>query len=337
MTEHSEIMNSESLVKVIIGALPEIQERTFSFLGRRPRRIPKRDRVHFEQKLRTLVHTIAAECEKLAQCDVQADPAKLAFGLENLLTILVRAGGIRRKHGEDVLNMLLRFALRQTVPFRHPWTRTPVYDSTRQAVWRFVVHLHERLGAPATWAAIEHWAEREGEKHMAFVRQLETAVRRFRVRPPMRLTDRLVVDLQQEYRLSSAFFENRLRFLLYLARAGSPKSKSWSDWKKERLNNLLEMAKREPDLATLVGGIDRPVRNALAHGAPAIDMATGCCEFEDSSRNIRWTFDEFFARTRSLTITAVALGSLEPFLEYAHVCWLVWVLRSLKAAGGQGI
>jgi hypothetical protein len=105
------------------------------------------------------------------------------------------------------------------------------------------------------------------------------------------------VDLQSEYRLAAAFFEKRLRLLVYLAREGSPKSKLWGDWKKEGLNNLLQIANGDPYLKGIVGGIDREVRNALAHGAPRIDMVTGSCEFEDLGRRTRWTFQPVHVTT----------------------------------------
>ena len=328
-TQHSEIVDSESLAEALIGALPQIQEQMLSLLGRRPQRITQRDRTALKKKIRKLVESLCAQVRKFGSARLEAEPERLAALLQGVLAAVIQAGGIRRKRGEDTLDLLMRFAFKQTVPPKHPWVKRLEYEDTRRTLWAFVMTLY-RLGASEIHDVVERWAEEEGEDHISFLRQLETAARRFRVRPPARLTDRLIVDLQTEYRFASAFFEKRLRLLVYLAREGSPKSKPWSEWKIERLNNLLEIARTNSSLAPLVGGIDRQVRNALAHGAPLIDMRTGSCTFDDSGRKIQWTFQEFFEKTRSLTVTAVALTSLEPFLEYAHVYWLVCVFRCLR-------
>jgi hypothetical protein len=201
-------------------------------------------------------------------------------------------------------------------------------------LWDFVVHLHERIGVFAVRSALDHWAEREGEAHLSFVRQLETAARRFRSRPPVRLTDRLAVDLRTEYQLASAFFEQRMRLLVYLSRQGTTKDKPWHEWKKVLLFNLLEAAKTDQDLARLVGGIDREVRNALAHGAPTIDMVSGTFQLDSSTQPIRWTPQEFYARTRELTVTAAAMNNMEALMEYAQTHWLISLLRNLHSRAG---
>jgi hypothetical protein len=311
-----------------MGALPDIQARMLSLLGRRPKRISKQDRAALEKKLGRATETLVTQFGRLQQIDPQAEPGMIAEVIEELFVSLMKIGGMRRKRGEDVLNFLARFAFNQTKPSGHPWLKKAEYEETRKALWDFVVHLHERLGAPAVRSAIDHWAEREGEGHISFVRQLDTAARRFRTRPPVRLTDRLAVDLRTEYQLASGFFEQRLRLLLYLAAEGTSKSKPWSEWRKVLLFKLLESAKIDNDLTKLIGGIDREVRNALAHGAPTIDMVTGTFQF-DSGHPIRWTPQKFHERTRALTVTAVALNSLEALIEYAQVHWIIYVIRSL--------
>jgi len=327
-------VSAEALTKGIVAVLPEVQARLMSLLGRRPKRLSRRHQVIFERKLQRFADAMFGEIEQIQNSSAGTEPDKVAGIIECLLSSWFQAAGIRRKPGEDTLDLFMRLALKQTAPPSHPWAKRPEYQRTRQTLWDFVIQMHQRIGLSAVRSAFEHWAEREGEGHISFTRQLDTAASRFRMRPPIRLTDRLVVDLQHEYRLVSAFFESRLRLLIYLAREGTTKSKPWSEWKRETLNNLLEMAKTEPSLATIVGAIDRQVRNGLAHGAPTIDMITGAVVFHDSRRAIRWTFQEFFERTRGLTVTVAALGSLEPFMQFAQTHWLISTLRSLKAPCG---
>ena len=127
-----------------------------------------------------------------------------------------------------------------------------------------------------------------------------------------------------------------MRLLLYLACQGTPESKPWGKWKKVLLYDLLEAAKTDRDLAKLIGGIDREVRNALAHGAPTIDMVTGTFQFDSSVHPVRWTLPEFYERTRRLTVTAVALNSLEALMEYAQVHWLIHVIHTLRQSSDHG-
>jgi len=324
--------DADAVTETIVSALPTIQARTLSLLGRRPRRIPRAEEGAVADKCRRVALELFARIGELQTINAEKEPAKIGAILEDLLSNLLRIGGIRRKRGEDLLDFLTRFAFKQSEPPRHPWTKRPEYTNTRLALWKFLVHQHGRLGDATLRAAYEKWAEVEGEGHISFLRQLGTAAKRFRSRPPVRLTDGLSVDLRSEYAIVSAFFEQRLRFLTYLARDGTAQAKPWSEWKKVNLNNLLAMAKTDPNLATLVGHIDRNVRNALAHGVPTIDMVIAGFVFADTNQSIRWTPTEFFERTRSLTVRCTALASFETLLSFAQHYCLIAALRTLRTA-----
>src|SRR5262249_36296173 len=141
MSEHkitTSEFDAEGLTKIIIGALPEIHAKTLSLLGRRPKRIPRTERETIVDGCRRAFNELFLKVQELQTIDPAREPARAGVILEELLANLIRIGGIRRRRGEDILEFLTRFALKQTRPPRHPWTKRAEYTDTRDALWTFI-------------------------------------------------------------------------------------------------------------------------------------------------------------------------------------------------------
>ena len=146
------------------------------------------------------------------------------------------------------------------------------------------------------------------------------------------MTDRGLLELQNEYTLSAGFFETRLRVLLLCAENAEGRPRTWAEWKSLNLNNLLAMAGRHKSLDPVVGCIDRQVRNALVHGTPIMDVALGTCRFEDLKATVTWTWREFFERTRGLTLSVLAMVGFEALQQLIHIRVIVQNIRSSRPA-----
>jgi hypothetical protein len=138
----------------------------------------------------------------------------------------------------------------------------------------------------------------------------------------------LIADLSEDYRICSAFFEQRLRLFLWWDASSSGAAKPWPHWKKQSLKSLLEIGAKHPTLNSVVPAINRSVRNALAHGGPEVDVNTGKCEFSDRDVAVTWTFREFYERTRCLTLVTLAMSQFESLFQLAQSQALAFALWS---------
>jgi hypothetical protein len=190
------------------------------------------------------------------------------------------------------------------------------------------VHLYTHAPPAQIFDATDEWTGSDDAwRYLHSVRLLDAASRRFRAQPPKRLTDRLLLDLQQEYTLSAAIFEARLRVLVFLAENVEGRPRPWASWRNENLRSLLAIAGRHNSLGPIVSGIDRNARNALVHGSPVIDMAAGTCRFEDLKGTVNWTWREFFEQTRGLTLSVLAMIGFDSLRQCIHTQAMVHYLR----------
>lgn len=304
-----------------------------SLIGRHKPRLSRSDKQQYRRRMRGLIDAATPYLLGLGALSgrLNADEARYAL-LEGLLKVQMRATGIKIGVHEDAFEVQIRLAAQNAKPPSSPWASHPSYQGARTSLSSFVRQLCDRLSPMDLQQLFERWAESDDAKrHIHAIRQLMTAMRRFRANPPQKLTDRLIAELTEEYRTSSALFEQRLRMLVSWAAASTGNLQSWSHWKKQSLKNLLELASTHPELAPLQAAIDRNVRNALAHGGPEVDVNTGEVRFSDRGVGVVWTFREFYERTRDLTLVALAMLSFESLVQLAQCQAMTFALWSSLA------
>ncbi len=293
----------EELRNGLIGALPLLGNELASMFGRPLPRLSARDKPRLEQKIDGLLSSTSPPLQKLEE--LKGKPAadlERYTALEQFMASVLRAYGRRLRPGEDSWEALLR--------------------NTRAAPAQIFAGLDEWFGSS------------DARRYLHAVRLLQTACRRFRAEPPKRMTDRRLIEFQTEYTISAGVFETRLRVLLLCAENAEGRPRTWEEWKSLNLNNLLAMAGRHKSLDPVVGCIGRWVRNALVHGTPIIDVASGTCRFEDLKATVTWTWREFFERTRGLTLSVLAMVGFEASQQLIHTRVIVQNIRSSRPAEG---
>jgi len=305
--------------------------------GRPLPRLSARDKARLEQKIDGLLRSTSPPLQKLEE--LKGKPAadlERYTALEQFMASVLRAYGRRRRSGEDSWEALLRMAAKAAESPRARWAQSPGYQTIRSALYGFLVHLYTRAAPAQIFAGLDEWSgSSDARRYLHAVRLLQTACRRFRAEPPKRMTDRRLIELQTEYTLSAGVFETRLRVLLLCAENAEGRPRTWEEWKSLNLNNLLAMAGRHKSLDPVVGCIDRQVRNALVHGTPIIDVASGTCRFEDLKATVTWTWREFFERTRGLTLSVLAMVGFEASQQLIHTQVIVQNIRSSRPAEGH--
>lgn len=129
---------------------------------------------------------------------------------------------------------------------------------------------------------------------------------------------KLASQLSNEYRTCGSFVEQRLQLHVYLDQTAKGNMKQWPDWEKTNLFQLLEAAAASLTLNWIPPFINRHVRNPLAHGQPEINVDLGECRFHDQKATVVWKFDEFFANTKRLTLTARVLLEFEAIRSHVQ-------------------
>jgi hypothetical protein len=61
-----------------------------------------------------------------------------------------------------------------------------------------------------------------------------------------------------------------------------------------------------------------------------IDVAAGTCRFEDLKGTVNWTWQEFFAQTRGLTLAVLAMIGFEAVQQFIQAQVLIRNLRYLR-------
>jgi hypothetical protein len=299
----------EELRVGLIDVLPKIGNEVGSMFGRKFPRASARDCAGLERKLDQFMRATAPHIKTLEELKDKPDVDLERFvALDQFLTSLLKSAGQKLRPDADPWEAYLQLAAKQATPPHTKWAQSPVFTRVQQALWDFLVHLYTHAPPAQIFNGTDEWTRSDdARRHLHSVRLLDSASRRFRPQPPKRLTDRLLLDLQQEYILSAAIFEARLRILVLLAENAEGRPRTWAAWRNESLNSFLAIAGRHKSLDPVLTGIDRKVRNALVHGSPIINMATGTCRFEDLKGTVTWTWHEFYERTRGLTLTVLAM------------------------------
>lgn len=324
----------EEVRKGVMGALPQFGNELASMFGRAFPRISTRDKAEFETKLDRAFRSISPPLQRLEELKGTpgADVERIA-ALEQFVVALLRVHRWRLHPGEDPWAAFLRMAAKPAAPPRGRWSQLPAYRQVRNALCGFLEHLYSSAAPAQIFSALNEWlGSNDARRFIHSVRLLEAACRRFPAEAPKRMTDRRLLDLQHEYTLSAGIFETRLRVLLLCAEYAEGRPRTWADWKNQNLNNLLAMAGKHKSLDPIVGYIDRQVRNALVHGTPILDRASGTCRFDDLKASVTWTASEFFERTRDLTLAAYAMVGFEALHQLIHAHVVVRNIRSFQSA-----
>lgn len=301
-----------------------------SLFGRRKRRLTKADKRDFRRRLHKFLEQAKPYLLGLGVLDGSLDRERAQYALlEGLLKLQMRAARVKVGPREDAFRAQIRLAARGAKPPRLSWMRQPCYSHTRATLWNFVLSLYAQKNPRDVQGLFARWVESDDAKrHVHVSRQLFTVLRRFRATPPLRVTDRLITDLSEGYRICSAFFEQRLRLFLWWGASSSGATEPWSNWKKQSLKSLLEIGAKHPTLNSLVPAVNRSVRNALAHGGPEVDVNTGKCVFSDGDVAVTWTFREFYERTQCLALVTLAMSQFESLFQLAQSQALAFTLWS---------
>jgi hypothetical protein len=322
----------EELRVSLVSAIPIIGNELGSILGRKLPRMSARGRASLERKLDQLMRSTIPHIRKLEELrDKPNVDLERIIALDHVLTGFLRSAGWKLRSGADPWEALLQLAAKQAIAPRAKWAEAPTYIGVQQALWDFLVHLYTHAAPAQISSAIDEWSGTDdARRYLHSVRLIEAASRRFRVQLPKRLTDRLLLDLQQEYTLSASIFEARLRVLVLLAENVEGRPQPWAFWRNKNLHNLLAMAGRHKSLGAVVSSIDRNVRNALVHASPVVDLASGTCRFEDLKGAVTWTWREFFDQTRGLTLSVLAMIRFDSLQRFIHAQALVRNLRYFR-------
>src|SRR6266850_735471 len=299
------------LKEIFAAVLPPTADHLYTMMGRRSKPPSKRQGERLAQGIEKLIKRSAPYLVGIAGMTGQL-PREHAYYIlfEGLVREQLRAAGVRLKANQDALAKMVQIAQRQTTPKAHNM-KLPCYRETRQTIELFLQDMCRTNLQSIDQVCAEWSRSADIHSHVQYVRQLPAAVRRFRFRPPTRATDKLVVQLSDEYRNAAGYFEQRLRLLVAIAAANRGEPRSWENWKRTNLERLIKIAENTAELAPLAKIIDRPVRNALSHGTASLNVNTGTVTFHERHQTITWRTAEFFDRARCLTIATVALAELE--------------------------
>jgi len=308
--------STEELEKIFIGAIPALATQLLSPFGKRTPRITRKEKARLHRKLRRLLAVTRPYLLALGALKGQLDAKQCEYALlEGLLREQYKAGGVRIPERQDAFEFQLKLATKAARPNRY-LERLPPYSDARGLVEKFAAHLVQTLPWPTLDQSLNDWARSmEATKFLHFIGQWPTLTRQFRTEQPRRLTQKVARDLAEEYRLSSALFEQCLRLLVHLLSAAPSKPASWSTVTAKSLYQLLQQAERNDQLKSFAALIDRHVRNSLAHGVPQLFPDSRQVRFDARGEGVTWTLQEFFDNTRGLTLAACAMEEFFPILQ----------------------
>jgi hypothetical protein len=327
------------LAAALEAHLPAIAGQLGDLLGKSAPRISAKERRRFMAGLQRRLKSQWSRFEELDALKTapesfqKVEAAKAA--LRGIFVEMLAPPRIRKSPDADRLDWLIALAAKATNPPRASWARRQSYMDARTYLWNLLMAVYGRLPLATVCAVRESWPVDEYKRYVHSLRLFTVAAARFRVRATKRSSDSAAVALQNEYLRAASLFEQQLRFLTSLVRAEPGSVKPWSYWQKQSLNNLVEMASRDDDLAKLVRFIDRHVRNALAHGPPIVERSSGQCQYRDRDACVTWNWEEYFGNTRALTFSVLACAGFESFRQLIEIQIMARILAPLSPPAGE--
>jgi hypothetical protein len=202
---------------------------------------------------------------------------------------------------------------------------------------KLALFLYRQVNPLALEEILSDWARsNDARKFLQTTVHWPHLTKQFRLNRPKRLTVKTAHQLASEYRTSSSLLEQRLRLLVSLDHATAATTKKWADWQKTTLFELLGQAEASPRLNWIPPYVERHVRNALAHGEPEINLDRQECRFHDRNVSVAWDINQFFEKTRQLTLVVRALMEFESILQLVQTRTLVATLWGGLAAHSHG-
>ena len=327
------------IVTAVEAQLPGIMNNLADLIGRAAPRIKAGEKQRFmrglKRKMQRLV-PVFAELEAMRGAPESAEKTNTVKAhLRALLIEMAAPPRIRKSPDAHRLDWFIAMAAKAANLPRGGWTRHPPYITACEHLWKLLISLYSRPASGAMQRVLDAWfADNDHRRYIHSVRLLTVAAGKFRPQPPQRISDRAAVDLQNEYLRSASIFEQQLRLLTCLAKTEPGGSKPWNYWQQQGLNNLMAMAFAHDDLRPLVSVLDRQVRNALTHGPPIIERAARRCEFWDHDKCVTWSWEEYFRRTRKLTLTVLGCANFESFRQLIEVqCLARFLAQEVEISG----
>lgn len=323
LTDQLEIVGN-----ALVEAMPEAMHRLGSLFGFDPRRIPKAAYGKVAGRVRRYFEAI----EPMLQRAQYHEAAGLEFTptydeFERMVGAGLRAAGKRLAKGVSPVEWLAKAIRKQTNPYSAVVRRHPDYKLAHNAVAGFAGHAFDALG-PDFDAMLNEWSgTSELRKLMAMARGWDSGTLDFPEPKPRRFTERLVERVARTYATLSAFWETRLRFFLWIARAIEGDRVPPERMMGMKLAQILEKVERNPHLNPLASYVNRHVRNALAHGRPDWDRVKRVCVFHDIKCTVEWTCGEFWDQTTRLLYATPALAVLEPMVQARMLDLIMNVVR----------
>ena len=312
----------------LIGAfdaqLPAVLQQFADLLGRAAPRVSARERQQFrarlKRKMRLLVPAFAELEATVGTPDSPEKLDRIKTALRGVLIEMAAPPRLRESPQVDKLDWFVAMAAKATNLPRGAWARQPSYLAARHHLWNLLMSIYARVPHADIQAMFDAWAaDNDHRRYVHAVRLLAVAAPRFRAQPPQRITDSAAVVLQDEFLRAASVFEQQLRLLTSLTRIEPGNLKPWSYWQGQNLNNLMEMAAKHDDLRQLTVFLDRHVRNALTHGPPIIERAAQRCHLWDRDKCVTWTWEEYFHKTRALTLMVLGCVNLDSFRSLIEV------------------
>ena len=271
---------------------------------------------------------------------ISPELARYAF-FEGLLYECQGDARSERGDGDACLALLHRLEDQAAPTARH--LLLPGYLDARRAVDALALDLARSPHNTALDAANAAWAQTDdARKLLHFFQLLPAQARRWRDEEPSRVTPTMVAQLTDEYRGCAAAFEQHIRRLGGLAEVGGTGGQPrWKFWLKTRLVEILaEVRKAGPQspLNSLAAGVDRNVRNVLAHGHPIVNRVAKVVEFRSDGRTVAsWSPKEFFTNTRRLTSFVVAMFAFDDQFQLVRLRDVVHALASSAIDAGAPV
>lgn len=315
--------------------LPDFLVQLGELFARRTPKVSKRQQGRIARTLKRHIRDVRPYLLALGALSGQLDVSQSRYALlEGLLRAQMNAGRTRLPYKEDAFAALLRLTKRLARPNRRVLASFPEYAEVRRSLLEFAAYLVRTATPRLLEGALTEWGRSADlKKYGQFVAQWATLVRQFRIDAPRRITSKIVLELGNEYRVCSGFFEQRLRLLDYLRRIADKKSVTWAEMQKVPLGNLLELAAQRAELAVVAAKMDRNLRNALAHGTPQLLPDSQNLVFHDRDKAVTLNLQPLFSKTRGLTVTTIALIEFESLMQFETVLRRVSILwRGLAQA-----
>ncbi len=298
---------------VLAQAMAGEQMRTMlSTLGKRTKKLTKRDIAALQRKLAQAGKTILPYHLGLAALSGQV-PLNIAryILLERAMAETMAMGGMpgaRRKDAFDLLLSKGAGALREGKIL----TGQDAYPGVAALRDRLVAHLAQPENEASLKPVLDHWYESEDCRAiMRYAAQYKERAARFLSKRPARYTQASVLRLCDQYGHHAGLVQQQLRLLLALDHSTHDEPLLHSDVQEKNLDSLVGSGKTSEILRDVSQALDRRIRNALAHGVPAIDLDQRRCTFRDRDKPVDLSFDELFDQTMRLTVTALCLLSID--------------------------